>query len=107
MALYPAGYQPRTGGETPPTFTPPLPPARPANFGDPAVPLPPERPATFGINEPLQAQPGGVSSLWSALAALFGGGGGTPPQGMTGMLADPRGQAGAGTDSLGNPRGRF
>jgi hypothetical protein len=77
------------------------------------TPMPPMNPhnPVLAANQPAAdaapvaaVAPAGGGSLWDVLRNLFSGGGG-PAQGMTGMLQ--RGQAGTGTDTLGNPANRF
>jgi hypothetical protein len=72
-------------------------------------PLPPRRPPNFGVNQPDQAVQASTPTggIFDFLRTLFGGQQVSPQgQGMTGLLT-PRGQAGAGTNMLGNPFNRF
>jgi hypothetical protein len=82
---------------------PPIPPHLRGRVGagvlaDPSSPV---------VKPPFGAQPPGAGggSIWDALRSLFSGASSVQGQGMTGILQ--RGQAGAGTDQLGNPLGRF
>ena len=95
--------------------TPPISTLPPAVLANP--PLPPHLrgrvgagmfdPSSPAVKPPVGAQPPGAGggSIWDALRTLFSGASSAQGQGMTGMLQ--RGQAGAGTDQLGNPLGRF
>ena len=60
---------------------------------------------------PTPAQPPQPGSFWGFLNSLFNRGalGQGPPQGMRGLLQPPQpmGQRRPGTDTLGNPLGRF
>jgi hypothetical protein len=94
-------------------------PAQPAvsqvnlhNYRQPLVPLS-QMPAPAASPASSPAPVGsGVGSVWSFLASLFGGGAGAPQQqgpaqGMRGLLQRPVGRGSPGTDTLGNPIGRF
>lgn len=115
MPNYPLSFDPSRYTPTPTNVpAPAVPPVRPASLrpqGDASVPMPPARPPNFGINVPVgqtasAPQPGGAN-FWDALRNLFSGQRPAPSaQGMTGLL-QPRGQAGAGTNALGNPFNRF
>jgi len=69
------------------------------------APLPPPNPFRVPNNTPPIAAGSGGGSLWDALRGMFSPQTG-PPQGMSGLI-NPRGQAGASTNTLGNPLGRF
>ena len=98
---------PTVGVRAGPQFGPPI----------PAGGLPTSQPdySVFDSMDPRQ-DPAGPSSpmpstrvqgnpFFNFLSALFGHSGGSPQQGMTGLLA--RGQSAPGTNQLGNPFNRF
>lgn len=69
-------------------------------------PAGPALPVNVPVGQVAQTPQPGNGNLWDALRSLFSGQPSAQGQGMTGML-QPRGQAGMGTDALGNPFNRF
>lgn len=86
---------------------PPLPVARPTSDDDwPTTTTSGYNPmAATGPSGPVPSTPVQGNPFFNFLTALFGHSGGSPQQGMTGLLA--RGQGAPGTNSLGNPFNRF
>ena len=71
-------------------------------------PIPPPNPYAAQMPAaaaPVAAAPQNQNAIWSFLSSLFGGQGPGASQGMTGLLA--RGRGAPGTDTLGNPFGRY
>jgi hypothetical protein len=97
------GYY-HTPAQNVPLARTPLPPANP--FRAPPAAPPVAAPVNVPVGQVAQAPQPGNGNLWDALRALFSGQPSAQGQGMTGML-QPRGQAGASTDALGNPFNRF
>ena len=92
-----------------PRLMPPPAQARMAMPARPVTPTPranPFRPPAVPVGQVAQTPQPGNANLWDALRALFSGQPSAQGQGMSGML-QPRGQAGPGTDALGNPFNRF
>jgi hypothetical protein len=88
-----------------PQFGPPIPaggiqPQLDYSQLDDAFPQGPTGPSGPAPSTPVQGNP-----FFNFLSALFGHSGGSPQQGMTGLLA--RGQGAPGTNQLGNPFNRF
>jgi hypothetical protein len=92
---------------------PPLPPVNP-NF-TPLADMPAQAATPVSAMAPQTQAPGAglnpMASVWSFLQSLFGGQGAVPSpgpaQGMRGLLQTPVGRGAPGTNSLGNPVGRF
>ena len=88
---------------TPVQMNPPLPPHLQGR-GLSGAPLPPTGNPNLAPTQTMPANTGG-NPIINFLSSLFGAGGQSPAQGMTGLLA--RGRGAPGTDTLGNPLGRF
>jgi hypothetical protein len=78
----------------------------PASLRQPQPQPQPQPNINVPVGQVAQTPQPGAGNLWDALRALFSGQPSAQGQGMTGML-QPRGQAGASTDALGNPFNRF
>ena len=94
-AMSPPSISMATPSPSPAMMNPPLPPHMAGRGGtSPTGPTGPSGPVP---STPVQGNP-----FFNFLSALFGHSGGSPQQGMTGLLNTPRG-----TDTLGNPLNRF
>ena len=118
MATYPQDYPTErindppwtaTGPQRVPLARVPMPPTNPffTPLGSDAgqtQPLQPGSPAT----QPVPTQPMQNGGILSVLANLFSSRSPAPSaQGMRGLVPQPQGRNGPGTDNLGNPIGRF